>query len=198
VTRPSRKGTQPGEVPGTSVQMQRLGVVQRGDPRLRRRARPLVLPREAASAKRLVAELLAAMDGIAEVHVFGKGMGLAAPQLGIGRAAAVVRPHESPDAPIVLLNPTIAGRAEESDEQYEGCLSFFEVRGLVPRPLWIDVATDTFLGKRTVHRYERGLARLVSHEIDHLDGILYVDRMRAGVATIPLDDYRGTGSAWSY
>jgi peptide deformylase len=136
------------------------------------------------------------MDEIARVHVFGKGMGLAAPQLGFDRALATVRPPDG--EPLVLLNPAVVGGSEDVDEQYEGCLSFFDVRGLVPRPLWADVAHDSYGGERTVSRFHRGLARLVLHEVDHLDGVLYTDRMRSGVAPIDVEEYQGTGSTWTY
>ncbi|MFF2479128.1 peptide deformylase [Streptomyces sp. NPDC058066] len=46
--------------------------------------------------------------------------------------------------------------------------------------------------------YERGLARLIHHEIDHLDGLLYTARMRTGVDPIPVEEYRQTGRAWAY
>jgi peptide deformylase len=46
--------------------------------------------------------------------------------------------------------------------------------------------------------YERGLARLVAHEIDHLDGLLYLSRMRPGVEPIPVEQYRQTGRSWTY
>ena len=86
----------------------------------------------------------------------------------------------------------------DSDEQYEGCLSFFDVRGLVPRPLTITVETTSLDGGTVVTHYERGLARLVHHEIDHLDGLLYLARMRAGVQPMPVDEYRGIGHTWTY
>ncbi|MFF4603961.1 peptide deformylase [Streptomyces sp. NPDC001339] len=60
----------------------------------------------------------------------------------------------------------------ETDEQYEGCLSLFDVRGLVPRPLKITVETVALTGETVATAYERGLARLIHHEIDHLDGLL--------------------------
>ncbi|MBX6389382.1 MAG: peptide deformylase, partial [Frankia sp.] len=53
-------------------------------------------------------------------------------------------------------------------------------------------------GTRRITVFEKGLARLVAHEVDHLDGRLYTDRMRPGVEPIPLEQYRGTGSAWTY
>lgn len=177
--------------------MRGLGVVQSGDARLQRKARLLDLPGEAAAAKRVVARLLASTEEIAQVHVFGKGMGLAAPQLGIDRSAAVVRPADTAE-PIVLFNPVVVDESSERDEQFEGCLSFFDVRGLVPRPLWLDVSHQTTSGRQVVTRFEYGLARLVGHEVDHLHGVLYTDRMRPGVTPIGVEEYRGTGSAWRY
>nr|WTC07086.1 peptide deformylase [Streptomyces anthocyanicus] len=74
------------------------------------------------------------MARIASVHTFAKGMGIAAPQIGIRRAAAVVQPAEPGAGAIVLLNPRVIAASQETDDPYEGCLSFFDVRGLVPRP----------------------------------------------------------------
>lgn len=98
----------------------------------------------------------------------------------------------------MLLNPRITDRSSDADEQYEGCLSFFDVRGLVPRPLRITVETTTLDGQVVTTAYERGLARLIHHEIDHLDGLLYTARMRTGVVPIPVEQYRQTGRSWAY
>ncbi|MET8629730.1 peptide deformylase [Kitasatospora sp. NPDC004669] len=99
---------------------------------------------------------------------------------------------------IVLLNPRITEHPDEADEQFEGCLSFFDVRGMVPRPLRISVETATLDGQLATTAYERGLARLIHHEIDHLDGLLYTACMRPGVDPIPVEQYRQTGHAWAY
>ncbi|MFF8958849.1 peptide deformylase [Streptomyces sp. NPDC014894] len=180
-----------------SQQMRDLGVVQEGAAILTTPARPFDLPSERDEAERIVDELFAALNRIGQVHPFAKGMGIAAPQIGIGRAAAVVQPPG--DAPaIILLNPRITTRSEEIDEQYEGCLSFFDVRGLVPRPLKLVVETTALTGETTTTVYERGLARLIHHEIDHLDGLLYTSRVLPGVEPIPLDEYRQTGREWTY
>lgn len=181
-----------------SEQMRDLGVVQDGAPILRLVATPFDLPREADVARAVVARLLAGLERIAAAHVFGKGMGLAAPQIDIGRAAAVVRPAARTAEPIVLLNPRIVGQSEETDEQYEGCLSFFDVRGLVPRPLRLGVEHADLTGARLTTIFEHALARLVAHEVDHLHGHLYTDRMRPGVHPIPVEQYDGTGTAWTY
>ncbi|MFH8255205.1 peptide deformylase [Streptomyces roseolus] len=181
-----------------SEQMRDLGVVQRGAPVLAEPAHLFDLPAERQPAEQTVEQLFSAMERIGQVHPFAKGMGLAAPQIAIGRAAAVVQPPEPTAPPIVLLNPRITDRSIEEDEQYEGCLSYFDVRGLVPRPLRITVETTTLEGQLVTTTYERGLARLIHHEIDHLDGLLYTARMREGVAPIPVEEYRQTGRAWTY
>ncbi|MET9958200.1 peptide deformylase [Streptomyces sp. NPDC006326] len=181
-----------------SEQMRGLGVVQHGAPVLAKPARSFDLPAERAAAERAVEQLLVAMEKIEQVHPFAKGMGIAAPQVGIGRAAAVVQPPDPGATTIVLLNPRIVDRSTDEDEQYEGCLSFFDVRGLVPRPLQITVEAMTLEGQVVTATYERGLARLVHHEIDHLDGLLYTARMRRGVAPIPIEQYRQTGRSWAY
>ncbi|PNE36377.1 peptide deformylase [Streptomyces yunnanensis] len=180
-----------------SQQMRDLGVVQRGAGILAEPARGFDLPAERDVAEHVVDELFAAMARIGQVHPFAKGMGIAAPQIGIARAAAVVQPPG--DAPaIILLNPKITSSADEADEQYEGCLSFFDVRGLVPRPLKITVESTDLAGETVLTAYERGLARLIHHEVDHLDGLLYTARMRTGVDPIPVGEYRQTGRAWAY
>jgi peptide deformylase len=181
-----------------SEQMRDLGVVQEGEPVLAEPAHPFDLPAEREAAEQVIEKLFTAMERIGQVHPFAKGMGIAAPQIGIGRAAAIVQPAE-PGAPaIVLLNPRITDQSDETDEQYEGCLSFFDVRGKVPRPLQITVETTALDGQLATSTYERGLARLIHHEIDHLNGLLYTARMTAGVAPIPVEQYRQTGQAWAY
>jgi peptide deformylase len=125
-------------------------------------------------------------------------MGLAAPQIGIGRAAAVVQSAGHHTELIVLLNPRTVGQSEETDERYEGCLSSFDVRGLVPRPLRLGVEHVDLTGARLTTIFEQGLARLVAHEVDHLYGHLYTGRMRPGMRPIPVEEYRGTGTAWTY
>ncbi|MGW2597130.1 peptide deformylase [Streptomyces klenkii] len=181
-----------------SEQMRDLGVVQHGAPVLAEATRPFNLPGEKDTAEHTVESLFASMERITRVHPFAKGMGIAAPQIGIGRAAAVVQPADPAAASIILINPRVTARSEATDEQYEGCLSFFDVRGMVPRPLKITVVTTALDGTDVTTVYERGLARLVAHEIDHLDGLPYTARMRPGVEPIPVEEYRQTGRAWTY
>ena len=189
-SRADNSDTKPSETMAT------LGVVQLDDPLLRQQARPFALPEEAEDARRVVAELHSALERVAQAHVFGKGMGIAAPQIGIGRAAAVVR---TPGGEIItLLNPQIIDQSNDQDEQYEGCLSFFDVRGKLPRPLLIQVEHQHVDGSTHLTVFERGIARLVAHEIDHLAGVLYTDRMADSASVIPVEQYRGGGRSWQY
>ena len=192
-----RNHTSPGQTPGRpSEVMAALGIVQDSDPALRRPARLFELPAEAEDARRVVTALNSAVERVAQAHTFGKGMGVAAPQIGIDRAAAIVR---APDGEaITLFNPTIIESGGDVDEQYEGCLSFFDVRGQVPRAHVIDVEHTAIDGTTRITRFERGVARLVAHEVDHLHGTLYTDRMRPDVTPLPVEQYHGTGTTWKY
>jgi peptide deformylase len=176
--------------------MRSLDIVQEGDPILTEVARPFDLPTEAEDARRVVAQLVSTLERVGQVHNFVKGMGLAAPQIGIGRAAAMIRTPEGET--VTLLNPRISDESAETDEQYEGCLSFFDVRGKVPRPLAIEVEHQDIDGTTRITTFERGMARLVCHEVDHLFGLLYRSRMRPGVEPIPVSKYKGTGQQWTY
>ncbi|MEU3278843.1 peptide deformylase [Streptomyces antibioticus] len=181
-----------------SQRMREIGVVQYGAPVLAEPARPFDLPAEREAAEGCVDQMYAAVERIGQVHPFAKGMGLAAPQIGIGRAAAVVQPPGRDTPAIVLLNPRIIETSEEADEQYEGCLSFFDVRDMVLRPLTITVETTALDGATVTTVYERGMARLVAHEVDHLSGLLYTARMRPGAEPIPVEEYQQSGRAWAY
>ena len=178
-----------------------IGIVQRGAPGAPAPARWFDLPDQAALAQDVVDRLLDTLERVSAVHAFGKGMGLAAPQLGIGWAAAVVQApagHAGESGPLVLLNPRIVGESVDRDDQYEGCLSFFDVRGLVPRPMVIELEHEDLGGIRTVSTFTRAMARLVAHEVDHLGGLLYPDRMPADGQLIPVEQYDEQGLPWQY
>ncbi|HEX5596558.1 MAG TPA: peptide deformylase [Micromonosporaceae bacterium] len=195
---PNANGSDEPNPVRASDRMRGVGILQRGAELLREPARQFRLPRDEAIALNTVARLRAVLERLDELHLFTKGLGIAAPQIGLPWAAALVRPPQQGTEPLVLLNPRIVDTSEESDEQYEGCLSFFDVRGAVPRPLRIDVEHARWDGERVTTRFERAMARLVAHEIDHLNGKLYVDRMAADAPLIPVEDYRGTGRPWHY
>lgn len=107
----------------------------------------------------------------------GMGVGLAAPQVGILKRIAVV---DIGDGPIVLINPEVI---EEDGEQTgeEGCLSVPGKAGVVTRPNHVKVKTLTEDMEETVIEGEELLARALCHEIDHLDGKLYVSLVEGGL-----------------
>jgi peptide deformylase len=181
-----------------SERMRSVGVVQRGSALLAHPAVPLRLPVDAAAGRDVVDRLFEALERIEEMHIFSKGVGLAAPQIGLAVAVAVVRQPDPSAEPLVLVNPRIVDASPRVDERYEGCLSFFDVRGLVSRSLRIQVEHADWSGARRLTTFERGVARLVAHEIDHLEGRLYDERMPPGAALVPITEYRETGRPWNY
>jgi peptide deformylase len=180
-----------------SVRMAAAGIIQRGADVLHSPGRWFELPREATLAEETIERLGLALVHVARLHRFRKGIGLAAPQLGLSVAAAVVRPVGARE-PIVLLNPRVVAASAETDEQFEGCLSFFDVRGLVARPLRLTVENALISGERIRVTYEQGVARLVAHEIDHLNGQLYTDRMPADAPLVPVTQYDQADQPWVY
>jgi peptide deformylase len=103
------------------------------------------------------------------------GVGLAAPQIGIGRRLAVidVSNGKNPEAKIVCANPEITHSEGEQREE-EGCLSVPGFRGHVLRPQYVTVRAQDATGKEFEMRGEGLLARAFCHEIDHLNGVLFI------------------------
>ena len=97
--RSAPKAEEDGTNLSASERMSAVGVVQDGDEVLTTPTRRFELPGEAEDARRVIAQLLSTMERVSEVHTFAKGMGLAAPQIGIGRAAALVRGPDGDSVP---------------------------------------------------------------------------------------------------
>lgn len=169
-------------------QMRALGVLQKNAGELGVASSRFRLPEESTDATRISGRLHTRLERIAAVHDFTSGLGLSAPQLGLRRAAVAVRTAAGDVT--VLVNPRIVAAADETAEEYEGCLSFFSVRGLVRRSVAVEVEHQTIDGTYVVTAFAGRLARLVAHEVDHLRGILYTDRMTSSVSLIPVRDYR--------
>ncbi len=102
-----------------------------------------------------------------------QGVGLAANQVGIAQRIAVV---DAEDRRLTLINPKVVDQSGEERAE-EGCLSIPELFGDVDRPARIVVETDTLEGARERHELQGLPARAVQHEIDHLDGILFIDHL---------------------
>ena len=105
------------------------------------------------------------------------GVGLAGPQVGVGRRIIVVDPREEGSQTLVLINPRILAADEETDRMEEGCLSIPGLRELVDRSVRVTVEAMDLEGATVTIEAEELLARILQHEIDHLDGILFLDRV---------------------
>jgi peptide deformylase len=141
-------------------------IVKYGDPVLRKTAAPV---------KRISSETTALIKRMESVMREANGLGLAAPQIGTSLRIIVYDAHEG-NGLRVLINPKIISRSGEQTEPKEGCLSIPGLQGVVKRANDLRV-----LGfderNRQVSRRVKGLeARVIQHEIDHLDGILFIDR----------------------
>jgi peptide deformylase len=167
-----------------------LKVARMGHPVLRAKARPLERAEiRAAAVQRLIDDMI---DTMAEYH----GVGLAAPQihesLRIFVAAIDDSGDEDEDAqaePIALINPEITVVGNDVIEDWEGCLSIPDIRGRVPRAREIKVRAFDRNGDRVEIRAQDFRARVIQHETDHLDGVLFFDRMRSFGSLTFLDEY---------
>jgi len=126
--------------------------------------------------RQLVQDLFDTMDA-------ASGAGLAAPQVGDARRVCVVEIRNNPRYPYlpavprtVLINPVVTQAGEGSVEMYEGCLSVPRLRGKVRRPRQIEVRALDEEGRPRRFIAEGAAAAVLQHEVDHLDGILFVDR----------------------
>jgi peptide deformylase len=111
-------------------------------------------------------------------------IGLAAPQIGVLKRVTGVRlsyeedqPDEEMEPPIILINPEIVEQGDEVEHGYDACLSIPGMVGYTDRKLKIKVRYLNEDGKRVEREFEGWDARVVQHEIDHLDGILFLDRL---------------------
>lgn len=143
---------------------------------IRHYERDEVLRKKARPVERIDDRILTLLDDMAETMYNAEGVGLAAPQVGILRRVVVIDVGEGV---IELINPEII---EQEGEQVaiEGCLSIPGLSGMVKRPARVVVSALNRHGERIEIEGTDLLARALCHEIDHLDGILYVDKVEPG------------------
>jgi len=117
-------------------------------------------------------------DDMFESMYAAQGVGLAAPQIGIGLRVTVidVTNGKNPEARLVCANPQIV-HAEGEQHEEEGCLSLPGFRGRVLRPSFVTIRAQNLTGEEFEMRGEGLLARAFCHEIDHLDGILFINHL---------------------
>ena len=112
------------------------------------------------------------LDDMKDTLYNANGAGLAAVQVGILRRVVVI---DVGDGFIELINPEITERSEEKQNEVEGCLSIPGRYGVTERPEWVKVKAQNREGKWVVYKGEGLKARCFCHELDHLDGVLYID-----------------------
>ena len=161
-----------------------LEIVTFGDPVLRVRAAPV---------SRVTPDLKKLADNMMETMYAHNGVGLAAQQVGEKMSMCVIDippdcdveeeggPRLNPgiQMPLVMFNPKIVSQAKASEKHDEGCLSFPGIHTGVQRSAELDVAFTDLKGNQQTLRCRGLLARAVQHELDHLNGVLLVDRMSA-------------------
>jgi peptide deformylase len=152
-------------------------VLRMGDPRLWQRARPV--------ERFATAELAALLQDLRDTMAAKNGAGLAAPQIGVPLAVVIFGVDSNPRYPDAepvpyteLVNPVVVPLTDAMEEDWEGCLSVPGLRGVVPRYTRLRYEGFDPQGQPIRREAEGFHARVVQHECDHLQGILYPMRMR--------------------
>jgi peptide deformylase len=162
-----------------------LKVARMGHPILRVKAAAL----NRADIKGHVIQKL--IDDMIDTMVEYHGVGLAAPQVheGLRIFVASLADGEDTSAPVAIINPEITPVGADLVEGWEGCLSIPDIRGRVPRAREITLRALDRRGERVELQLQDYQARVVQHETDHLDGILFFDRMRSFESLAFLEEY---------
>lgn len=155
-----------------------LDIVEIGEPVLRAVAEPV-------GADELATPTFQAfLDDLVETMRASNGAGLAAPQVGVAKRVFCVEVHDNPRYPYkpdidlrVLVNPELRVLSGETFMSYEGCLSVPDLRGLLPRALEVELTYTDREGRGVVEAIRGVSAGTFQHEQDHLDGILFLDRV---------------------
>ncbi len=139
-----------------------------GDPVLRTKAEPVDAVTDAI--RTLIADMF-------ETMYAEDGVGLAAPQVGVGQRVIVVDPRDETVTPFALINPEIVTASAEVERGEEGCLSLPGLKEMVERPVRVTVTGLSDRGEPVTLEADGLLARILQHEVDHIDGILFIDRV---------------------
>ncbi|MBI3582693.1 MAG: peptide deformylase [Nitrospinae bacterium] len=156
-----------------------LKVARLGNPVLRQKASTLTVEEiKSPSVQKLMDDMVVTMREY-------EGVGLAAPQVHESKqiivieSAASIRYSEAPNIPLtILINPVISYYSEEKADGWEGCLSVGDFRGVVPRSTSIKVDALDRNGRRVSIDANGFLAVVLQHEIDHLNGVIFVDKIK--------------------
>lgn len=125
--------------------------------------------------KKVDGKILGLIDDMMDTLYEGNGIGLAAPQIGVLKRVVLIDLGEEEGEPIIIINPEITAQSGQ-EKDYEGCLSYVGYEGEVVRPTNVTVEGINVKGKPVTYKASGLLARAFCHEIDHLDGVLYMSK----------------------
>ncbi len=152
-------------------------IAQLGDPVIRKKAIPVVNVKS-DKIQALIADLIATAKD-------SDGVGIAAPQVYQSVRLFIVASHPNPKypnapnmKPLAVVNPEITKKSKEKTFDWEGCLSIPGIRAKVPRHLTTEVSFTTVSGKKVKKSFSGFVSRIFQHEYDHLEGIVFLDRVK--------------------
>lgn len=135
-----------------------------------------ILRKRAAAVKNVDGKLIETADAMFSLMYENSGIGLAGPQVGLSKRILVLDLRQEDQPEYVMINPRLTRREGEVENE-EGCLSVPEVFGDVTRAERIEVSYVDVEGEERTLEAEGMLARAIQHEIDHLNGVLFIDRL---------------------
>ena len=166
-----------------------MDIIQIGNPVLRNKAQAI---KNATDSE--IVQLANSLIGTAEA---ANGVGIAAPQVAkscrlfiVASRPSVRYPHAPTMSPTAVINPVILRHNDEIVKDWEGCLSVPNVRGLVPRYQEIEVEYTDINGNQITKVLTDFVARIFQHELDHLDGILFIDRVESMADLYTEEEYQ--------
>ncbi|MQA92178.1 MAG: peptide deformylase [Gemmatimonas sp.] len=154
-----------------------------GSPALRRKAKEVV---------EIDDELRTLIAGMYEAMYEAEGVGLAGPQVGVSKRVLVIDVKEEAHPRFTLINPKIVDLGKETEKDEEGCLSIPGVSALVERFTTVTVEALDEHGQPFRLEAEGLLARCIQHEVDHLDGVLFIDHLSALKRSMLVKKYKST------
>jgi peptide deformylase len=136
-----------------------------------------ILETKTSIVKEITPETLKLIRDMVETCRKAKGIGLAAPQVGKSLRLCIINLEHMGIPPFALINPKIVKSSWKKVEMEEGCLSIPGLFGMVKRPARVIVKATTSEGSETKFEADGILSRVIQHELDHLDGILFTSKM---------------------
>ena len=155
-----------------------LPILELPDPVLRQRAKKV---------RKIDSSVLKLADDMVQTMKDANGVGLAANQVGILKRVIVIQLPEEEEVRI-YINPEIIYREGEQD-WYDGCLSIPGFRGLITRSVWIKFQALTEASTIVKLRADNLLSLAIEHEVDHLNGVLYIDHLKEHEKLIPINEF---------